>query len=247
MKQQTPRMNCAKAIKIDIVDYLKKQGYEPAKIRDNDYWYLSPLRIEETPSFKVNSLVNRWYDHGIGKGGNLIDLGVLLRNCTIADFLHSLDGNFSFHKLKLEEILPNYCPPKKAITVVSVKPLKSPTLLRYLNIRHIPIALARKYCKEIRFECSEKSYYSIGFLNDNGGYELRNPYCKNSSSPKGISTIKNNGKRVAVFEGFFDFLSFLISYPNKEELPMDFCILNSLSFLKSHFLFYKNTSWFNSF
>ena len=36
-----------------MIDYLSKLGYQPAKIKNNDYWYLSPLREERTPSFKV--------------------------------------------------------------------------------------------------------------------------------------------------------------------------------------------------
>ncbi len=60
--------NCGEARQIDMVDYLAKAGYQPQRIRDNDYWYHSPLRNERTPSFKVNRKINRWYDHGIGKG-----------------------------------------------------------------------------------------------------------------------------------------------------------------------------------
>ncbi len=42
---------CAQANEIDLVDYLQNAGQRPLKIRGNDYWYLSPLREEKTPSF----------------------------------------------------------------------------------------------------------------------------------------------------------------------------------------------------
>jgi len=61
------------AKQIDLVDYLAALGHRPQKIRNKDYWYHSPLRDEKTASFKVNRSLNVWYDHGIGKGGNLID------------------------------------------------------------------------------------------------------------------------------------------------------------------------------
>ena len=32
------------------------------------YWYLSPLRKEVTPSFKVNDRLNEWYDFGEATG-----------------------------------------------------------------------------------------------------------------------------------------------------------------------------------
>ncbi len=60
-------MNCDEANQIDLVDYLSSLGNEPAKIRGNDYWYLSPLRQEKEASFKVNKNKNVWYDHGIAK------------------------------------------------------------------------------------------------------------------------------------------------------------------------------------
>ena len=232
MKHQQQRMTCAQAIQIDIVDYLSKTGYQPAKIRNNDFWYLSPLREEKTPSFKVNKKLNQWYDHGLGKGGNLIDLAILLKNCTTAEFLHSLDTNFSFHAPDINTFPIDCKSANNTIKITAVKPLRSLALLRYLNSRHITFSVAEKYCQEIHFQWTNKSYYSIGFLNDKGGYELRNAYCKNSSSPKDITTIKNGSNQVAVFEGFFDFLSFQILFPLEETFHYDFCILNSLSFFK---------------
>jgi len=80
----------SEAKQIDLVDYLAALGHQPKKIRNQDYWYLSPMRIEKTPSFKVNRSLNVWYDHGIGKGGNLIDFGILYFNCTVGDLLNHL-------------------------------------------------------------------------------------------------------------------------------------------------------------
>jgi len=58
------KLMSAEAKQIDMVDYLSALGHRPQKVRNSDYWYLSPL---------VNRSLNIWYDHGIGKGGNLID------------------------------------------------------------------------------------------------------------------------------------------------------------------------------
>ena len=73
------------AKQIDLVDYLAALGHQPQKIRNQDYWYLSPFRDEKTPSFKVNRSKNVWYDHGIGKGGNLIDFGIIYFNCSVSE------------------------------------------------------------------------------------------------------------------------------------------------------------------
>lgn len=61
----------ALARQIDMVEYLKALGYWPQKTRNNDYWYLSPMREAKEASFKVDRKLNAWYDHGFGKGGNL--------------------------------------------------------------------------------------------------------------------------------------------------------------------------------
>ena len=74
---------------------------------------------------------------------------------------------------------------------------------------------------------------ALGFKNDSGGYELRNELFKGSNTPKDITTFKNSGKKVAIFEGFFDFNSFTSLLQNKELKAFSFCILNSLSFLKN--------------
>ncbi len=54
-------------------------------------------------------------------------------------------------------------------------------------------------CNETACGLRSKIHYAIGFKNDIGGYELRNPLVKLSSSPKGITTIKNGSETVAVF------------------------------------------------
>ncbi|HEU4606900.1 MAG TPA: CHC2 zinc finger domain-containing protein, partial [Chitinophagaceae bacterium] len=100
---KSPTITCAQAKQIDLVDYLASLGYQPQKVRNGDYWYHSPLREEKTPSFKVNRKLNVWYDHGTGKGGDLVDFGTLYFNCNITDFLLRLAGqqvspSLSFHR-----------------------------------------------------------------------------------------------------------------------------------------------------
>ena len=89
---------CARAKEIDLVDYLFSLGFKPTKIRNNDYWYLSPLRDEKEASFKVNRKLNMWYDFGLGKGGDLIDFGTLYYKCSVSALLEKLKQNsLSFH------------------------------------------------------------------------------------------------------------------------------------------------------
>ena len=51
-------MNIKEAKQIRLVEYLRIVGYLPVNVKGYQYWYLSPLREERTPSFKVNDNLN---------------------------------------------------------------------------------------------------------------------------------------------------------------------------------------------
>lgn len=223
-------LSISEAKEMDMVNYLSALGHEPTKIRNNDYWYLSPLREEKTSSFKINRKLNRWYDHGLGRGGNLIDFGIEYHRCTFGELLDKLSGNFSFQRPYTQTL--DMTKPEPKIKVLGDFPLTSNALIRYLEQRHIPIGIAQKYCREIRYELNGKTYYCIGFKNDSGGWEIRNPYFKASSSPKDITTFKNGSNEAVVFEGFTDFLSFQVLHKNLPENSQDFVVLNSVSFFE---------------
>ena len=222
-------LSCAEAKNMDMVDYLLSLGYQPTRISRHHYWYLSPLRIEKTASFKVNRTLNRWYDFGEGKGGNIIDFGVLYFKCSVSDFLKQLPLTSLQHQ-------PHILPPEREkeeeglITILKVEKLSSPILFHYLKHRRIDSEVAQLFCKEVTFELYKKKYYAIGFKNDANGFELRNQFFKGSSQPKDITTIEGKEQRLVVFEGFFDFLSYQTIYKNSACLTEDCLILNSLSF-----------------
>jgi hypothetical protein len=241
--------SCEDAKQIDMVEYLAGLGYHPAKPpRGNDYWYLSPLpgRNEKDASFKINRKKNVWYDHGIGKGGDIIDFGTLFHNCTIQELLKKLSdfkGHpvLSFGSLTFSDSVPGaktrFAGEKKETTdnkiiVLDARQLAAKELLDYLQKRFIPLEIAHQYCREVDFLLYGKQHTVIGFQNNSGGYELRNENFKGSSSPKDITFIDHGKSQVAVFEGNFDFLSFqTINHIDIDPLT-NFLILNSLSFFE---------------
>jgi len=56
---------CEQAKQIDMVDYLSSLNHHPQRVHHQDFWYLSPLREEQTASFKVNRTLNVWFDFGV--------------------------------------------------------------------------------------------------------------------------------------------------------------------------------------
>ena len=228
----TTYLSCEEAKKIDLVDYLERLGFKPERIRHNDYWYHSPLRDEKTPSFKVNRLLNVWYDHGIGKGGGIIDFGMLYYKCSIHEFLRKLSDDFSFHQPSLAANKNLDFEKESAVRIVSVAEINDTRLQNYLKERCIPLELANQYCKQIHYELNQREFTAIGFQNNSSGFELRSPFFKGSTAPKDVRFIDKGVKEISVFEGFFDFLSLLV-IAQKEKLPMtNFLVLNSLSFFE---------------
>jgi len=233
------RLSIRKAKEIDLVHYLLNLGYEPSKIKINDYWYYSPLRNEKTPSFKVNRRLNRWYDHGIGKGGNLVDFAILYHGCTIGELLQNLNDCLLLQQPILQPPFTGYVS-ESPIKILTEFRLYSVALIKYLQQRRIPVHIADYYCKEVHYELNGKPYYAIGVRNDSGGLELRNPYFKGSSSPKDITTMDSQADVAIVFEGFMDFLSFMVVHQNESGKRFDFVLLNSVSFFEKARPFMEN-------
>jgi hypothetical protein len=225
------KLSCGEIRQWDMVPFLSRLGYEPVQVKRMDYWYLSPLRKENTPSFKVNRNINKWYDHGIGQGGNLIDFCLFYYQCSIPELLDKYDTGFPFQQPPFTPLPVTEMDSK--ITILGDFILTSFTLLHYLEDRCIELDIAHLYCREVRYQIGSKIYYAIGFKNDLGGFELRHSFFKGSSSPKGITTFVTGKDTnvICVFEGFFDFLSFLCGC--KEEAGnVDYLILNSLVFFE---------------
>jgi len=225
----TPYLNCDKAREIPILKALERLGFSPRRLTAKEAWFLSPLRTETKASFKVSLSLNRWFDHGQGIGGNVIDLIQTIKNCTVSEalyFLSDIDLSFSFQKQT--KILPQ---PKINYEIKRIKPIENQALFAYLDSRSINTNLAKKYCKEIYYSIDQKHYFGIAFKNRSGGYEIRNKYFKGGLGKKDVTLFENSKNTIAIFEGFFDFLSYA-TLNNDIENHTDFLILNSTSLIQ---------------
>ncbi|MGH2622734.1 MAG: toprim domain-containing protein, partial [Sphingobacterium sp.] len=206
-------------------------GYTPTTIRNNDFWYKSPLRDERVASFKINRKLNKWFDYGLGEGGNLIDFAIRLHHCSVSELLANFQSIKSLTKNKVV-YPPNMHKPESKLEIKAIHNLRSEWLLKYLQERKISIQIADQYCKEITYKIHLKTYKGIGFQNDSAGYEIRTPRFKCSTAPKAFSSIINGSDKVSVFEGFMDFLTYRTLLENQDMEQMDFIILNSISFFE---------------
>jgi len=219
---------------IDIVDYLASIGYEPQIVQGNNYKYLSmlPDRFEKTPSFVVNRKKNRWKDFGNGAGTTMVSFCIHYHKWTIKEMIENLSRSAPALQ-NVTRPIPLFDEiPEAKIEIREVLPLQTVYLLRYLWERRVSIDVAQKYCVELHYFVHNRAYYAIGFRSDAGGYEIRNKFFKGSSFPKSITLIDNGSDEVVLFEGFFDFLTYLTLRENQGDKMTNYLVLNSTSLFK---------------
>lgn len=234
-------MNIADIKQIDIVDFLRVIGENPTKESGFSAWFHAPYRQDRTPSFKVNRKRNLWYDFGTGSSGDIIDLGVLIYGTRdIPTVIKKISDACPVSRLRTKHTVMDR--PQEYVPVfkdIEVRSLASPALVSYLLSRSVDIDIGKRYCKEIHYSYKQSRYYALGFRNDSGGYEIRNPYFKGCIAPKGITLIRSDTptRNCCVFEGFIDFLSCMTLAKNgRSELPeqdYDYLVMNSVSTLNA--------------
>jgi len=235
-------MNINQLNQMPIEDFLERIGIVASHKKGEDYWYISPVREpEHTPSFKVNTNINRWYDYGIQQGGKLFDLAQKLNpHLDATGLIAKVSDIFMFEQQPslahsfTRHIYPHVQPEKPispAIAISEVRPLGSnKAITEYLQNRGIDFGISKLYCREVYYQIEDRRYFAAGFKNRSGGYELRSQYFKGSSSPKDITHIENGNRSICVLEGFMDFLS-LLTLRKEEPIRSDFLVLNSVSFV----------------
>lgn len=224
----------------NLVSFLSSLGYEPQRYSGGEHFYFSMLREgERTPSFCVNEKLGLWYDHGMGKGGNIIDFACaywpgltfkeVLNQLTEVTGLSAADPLASSYlpvQLELPLRHPNY-------EIGEDKPLGSNVIItNYLKSRGI-FGAAGDHLRELYYTISSgegkrMSFFAAGWQNELGGWELRNASFKGCLGKKGINVIQNNVNKLAIFEGMMDYLSWRTQFPQDNATII---ILNSLSML----------------
>lgn len=218
-----------------LVDLLSRLGYQPVPKRGREKMYISMLRDDDTdPSFAVNDDLGVWFDHGNGKGGNIIDFGLAYwKNLGFNEVVKKIQDVCALEPVAQRTLRPRK-PVKVAHVVERVKPLGThPAITDYLKSRGV-FEVAKFYLSEVYYYIEDeqdvrKHYFAAGWLNENNSWEVRNRYFKGCMGHKGITFIPGHPKKAVVFEGFINFLSWRYENPNADDSVI---VLNTLTLLQ---------------
>ena len=210
-------------------------GHHPTKQTEKEAWFLNPFATENQASFKLDKRNNIWYLHSEGIGGNNIDFMKKYLKSSVKEVLEWTEKQ-NFSSFQPQNVIQKQNSLKQNYQITEIKELQNENLKDYLQQRGLSTKVY-PLVNEIHFTIGEKNLYAIGFENLSGGWELRNSFYKGSLQKKDISILNFNnesqnqnkiGKRIAVFEGFMDALSFVEMKPF---FNGDLLVMNSISLL----------------
>jgi DNA primase len=227
--------------RLSLVDLLANLGFYPVRPTGRELFFLSMLRDSDTkPSFTVNPELNVWYDHGLGKGGNIIDFGLAFwKGLTFREVLLKLQ---EVSGAPAVDIAKDYVRPRRRHAVKlphyhieEIKELgNNAALTDYLKERGV-WAVAEGRLKEIYYYVEDekklrKYFFAAGWQNEQGAWEVRNRYFKGCLGHKDVTLIPGNAEKIVIFEGYFNYLSWTAFNPGATDAVL---VLNSLSLLQA--------------
>lgn len=230
--------------RVSLLRLLENLGHRPVRVSGGTHYFLSMFREERTPSLCVNDTLGVWFDHGGAgssgiKSGTVIDFGlaywypssfseVLGKIRDAADIsLSSESIEATTYKRDRKAVkIPNY-------KIESVRDIGgNAAISSYLQSRGI-WGVADGHLSEIYYyvlddQKRRKDFFSAGWANENGGWEVRNKYFKGCLGHKGVSFFEGSPDHLCIFEGYFDFLSWKFDYEGDKASIL---VLNSLALL----------------
>ncbi len=222
--------------KFDVEQYLHCKGIECFHSAKG-VCFKSPFRADSNPSAIIFANTKLFHDIGTGDRMNLINFIMKLEGCTFDKAMQIVSDNAAAATPTAATV------PTKEHAATAAKfeyrPLQNANLISYAQRRGISEKTAKKYLSEC---WKNGKYYYLAFRNDNGGYALRNDtnsnFAKINDGKGGVTTINNQSDRVVMFEGFFDFLSWVeyMAANGKQAQHFNTIVLNSCNNLTDKIL-----------
>lgn len=204
IKQKAARIKQEFSV-LDYFQALVKSGYlkyEGIQGKEHFFGFLE----QRTGSIAVDDRSNVWYDHAAGFGGDIFRAVQVFENKSFVESVERLSGAFPVKNF----IQKRPSEKRQKIVVEKVSEISHDALINYIRGRGLELEDTKPFAKEVHWRNKGKRYFAIGFPNESGGWVLRSSIFKGNILGGGIS-IQILGKpgSIKIFEGWFDFLSYL--------------------------------------
>lgn len=179
--------------------HLKYEG-----IQGKEYFFGFP--DQRTGSISVDDSTNLWYDHSAGRGGDILEAVQIFENKTFFQAVQEFSGSSPIESTISRKISEN----SHKVEVMRTLQITHDALVNYIRERGLEAQEISGFAKEVHWRNGDKRYFAVGFPNESGGWVLRSSVYKGNILGGGISIqLLGSAKRTKVFEGWFDFLSYL--------------------------------------
>jgi len=216
---------------ISLVDFLSRIGIFPIEKQCGEFLYLSPFRSEKKPSFSVNERKNCWYDFGLSDCQDYGLIGFIKKYYNTTEFIDCKRILCEVMDLPSQEIKCRSIERKTVLKLIGEEDIKDDSLIKYIKGRKVSLTTARRYLKQCVYRFYDKEMIGLSYKNFLGGTEIIAMDGMKCSLDHKTFTIFKGSDTVSIFEGIFDYLSFL-KITNKRKSARTVIILNSVTSVK---------------
>lgn len=227
---------------VSLTGLLARLGFQPAHTSGREIMYRNVLHEDrKKPSLCVNDNLGVWYDHGTGKGGNVIDFGLAFwPGLGMKDVCgkvyevmqQAVPATVSLLKHTRRKQRKTLVQPYFKIDKVCELG-KTPSIRQYLERRGIwqeaQGILQEVHYHSVHSKLQPRQFSAAGHRNDAGSWQVRNKYFKGCLGNKGLTLFPGDTRRMVIFKDIFDYLSWKHDYP---ELSDSVLMINSFKQLE---------------
>ncbi|MGV6945132.1 hypothetical protein [Sphingobacterium sp. CZ-2] len=198
----------------DLVSLLKALGHEPVAINGDEFGYASVFgkRTNNKIVLTVNQQFKSWFDSSLGKGGNLMDFACtywpLLSSGRIEEKLREIQAQSAKKDRRLRKRkatkIPHY-------QIDRARPLGYNHEVTDFLMESGLWELADLNIREVYYYVTDqkgnrKDFCAAGWMNENGGWEVRAQNYTGCIGTKGMTFISASETALAIFPEYVDYL-----------------------------------------
>ena len=198
----------------NLVSLLKALGHEPVSINGDEFGYASVFgkRTNNKIVLTVNQQFKSWFDSSLGKGGNLMDFArsywPLFSSGRIEEKLREIQAQSAKKDRRLRKRkatkIPHY-------QIDRTRPLGYNNEVTDFLMESGLWELADLNIREVYYYVTDqkgnrKDFCAAGWMNENGGWEVRAQNYSGCIGTKGMTFISASETALAIFPEYVDYL-----------------------------------------